>query len=340
MVSNRVSQTARNDRWPVTGTTIDSEAWRQHAGLNRLQSVALLLFMAAFLGLLGWLMWGGAGVLWLLFVGAVAVMMNPGLSPRWVMRMYGAQRIDRAAAPGLLSAVAALAQRAGLAVAPALYYVPSRMLNAFAVGEPERSAVALTDGLLRQLDDRELIGVLAHEISHIRSNDLWVMGLADMFSRATSLLSLLGQFLLLVNLPLMLLSAQTVSWWLILLLIVAPSFASLAQLALSRTREYDADLNAVALTGDPDGLARALLRIERVQGGWMERVFLPGKRVPEPSLLRTHPETGDRVDRLMALKSAGPAHGVGRLLDDDYRGAFPGRHVRRSPRWHVTGLWH
>ena len=98
----------------------------------------------------------------------------------------------------------------------------------FAVGSPARSAVAVTDGLIRQLGLRELLGVLAHEVSHIRSNDLWVMGLADMFSRATSVLSLLGQVLLLINLPLLLFSSATISWWVILLLIFAPSLASLA----------------------------------------------------------------------------------------------------------------
>jgi heat shock protein HtpX len=71
---------------------------------------------------------------------------------------------------------------------------------------------------------------------------------------------------------------------------------------LSRTREYDADLNAARLTGDPGGLAQALARIERVQGGWFERIFLPGRHLPAPSLLRTHPPTEERIARLMALK--------------------------------------
>ena len=323
----------------MPANVIDSDKWMQHAGINRVQSVALLLFMGGFLGLLGWLLWGNAGLLWLLVMGAVGVWMNPGTSPRWVMRMYGARRIGPAQAPELSAAMSALAQRAELESVPDLYYVPSRMLNAFAVGTPGRSAVAVTDGLVRQLGLRELVGVLAHEVSHIRSNDLWVMGLADMFSRATSMLSLLGQVLLFINLPLLLFSTATISWWVILLLIFAPSLASLAQLALSRTREYHADLNAVQLTGDPDGLASALVRIERVQGGWLERVFLPGRGVPEPSVLRTHPETSDRVERLMALKSnQGSMQG---LFDDRARriSAF-GPSIERPPRWHISGLWH
>ena len=104
--------------------------------------------------------------------------------------MYGASRLTPEQAPPLWRLAATLGERAGLANQPELYYLPSQMLNAFAVGSKTNAAIGVTDGLLRQLDQRELTAVLAHEISHIRSNDLWVMGLADLFSRATSLLSL------------------------------------------------------------------------------------------------------------------------------------------------------
>lgn len=319
----------------MPGGGIDIASWQQHAWLNRLQSLLLLGFMGGFLAVLGGLLWGAEGVLLLLITGSLGVLLNPGLAPRWVMRLYGASRVHPAQAPDLASAMQHLAERAGLASVPALYYVPSQTLNAFAVGNPRQSAVAITDGLLRRLDGRELLGVLAHEVSHVRNNDLWVMGLADMFSRATSLLSLMGQFLLLVSLPLVLFGAATVNWFAILLLIFAPHLSALAQLALSRTREYDADLNGALLTGDPEGLARALVKIDRIQGGWMERILLPGRRVPEPSLLRTHPRTVDRVRRLLALGNVpqGPKH----VVADDIR---LGRHVQRAPRWHVNGTWH
>ena len=320
---------------------IDTQLWRQHAWLNRLQSLALLTFMGGFLALLGWLLWGGEGVVMLLLAGGVGVIMNPTFSPRWVMSLYGASRIVTESAPALSAAVARLAERAQLPARPELYYVPSRLLNAFAVGSRRRSAIAVTDGLLRQLDLREVIAVLAHEMSHIRNNDLWVMGLADMFSRSTSLLSLMGQLLLLMNIPLLLIGAATINWWVILLLILAPNLSAIAQLALSRTREYDADLNAARLTGDPEGLARALVKIEQVQGGWLERIFLPGRRVPDPSLLRSHPHTSDRVERLMSLQRASDeAEGLGIERAGPharYPGAGP---VSRPPRWHVTGLWH
>jgi heat shock protein HtpX len=320
---------------------IDRQVWQQHAWLNRLQSLALLSFMGGFLALLGWLLWGVEGVLMLLVTGAVGVLLNPSISPRWVMRLYGASRIDAERAPTLTLAIARLAERAQLPATPMLYYVPSRMLNAFAVGNPRQSAIAVTDGLLQRLDLRELVAVLAHEISHIRNNDLWVMGLADMFSRTTSILSLMGQFLLLMNIPLLLIGAATVDWLVVVLLILAPTLSAIAQLALSRTREYDADLNGARLTGDPEGLALALAKIEQLQGGWLERIFLPGRRVPDPSLLRTHPKTADRVDRLMSLGGARDA--AGRVVADAVGrgGRVPvGQPVSRAPRWHITGLWH
>jgi heat shock protein HtpX len=312
---------------------IEQSVWRQHAWHNRIQTLLLLLLMGAFLALLGWLLWGIDGILMLLITGSVGMLVNPSFSPWLVMRLYRAQPIARNRLPALSNAVASLSARAGLAREPELYYVPSPMLNAFAVGSRKRSAIALTDGMLRQLDLRELVGVMAHEISHIRNNDLRVMGLADLFSRATGMLSLIGQFLLLLNLPLIMLAGATINWWAIALLIFAPSLAALAQLALSRTREFDADLNAARLTGDPDGLAGALRRLEQVQGGWLERIFMPGRREPQPSILRTHPDTDERIARLQALKpelqNESQLAGAGQAFDP--RGSL-GEGAPRGPR--------
>lgn len=320
---------------------IDNETWLQHAWQNRLQSLFLLVVMACFLALLGWLLWGRDGVVILVSTGLAAVLLNASISPRMVMLLYGASPVRPDQAPALWKALALLSERAELPVTPQLYYVPSQMLNAFAVGSRKHSAIAVTDGLVRQLDLRELVGVVAHEVSHVRNNDLWVMGLADMFSRTTSMLSLIGQFLLLLNLPLILLSQVVVNWFAILLLIFAPNLSALAQLALARTREFNADLNAARLTGDPDGLASALVKIERAQGGWLERIFMPNRRVPVPSLLRTHPETRERVRRLMQLKP--DLKGADLLFADasksDRLAAF-GKPVSRPPRQHIGGLWH
>lgn len=316
---------------------VDQRIWRQHAWRNRLQSVALLVVMLGFLSLLGALLWGAQGVIMLLLAGLIGIVFNQSLSPWLVINLYGAKPVAPAEAPVVHTLLSRLALRADLPRTPVLFYVPSRMLNAFAVGTPGESVIIVTDGLLRQLGLRELAGVLAHEISHIRHRDLWVMGLADMFSRTTSLLSLLGQFMLLLNLPLILFSEVVINWFAIALLIFAPTLSALAQLALSRTREYDADLNAARLTGDPDGLARALARIEQVQGGWLERLFMPGRRIPEPSLLRTHPETGERIARLMALKPRMTGLHAPLFADMTHN---PGGHVvERPPGWHINGLW-
>lgn len=297
----------------------------------------LLAGMAAFLMLLGSLLWGADGMLMLLLLGALALLFSPVLSPALVMRLYGATPLSPGQVPELVAGVEELARRAGLPRVPALYYVPSSMLNAFAVGDREQAAIAVTDGLLRGLNQRQLVAVLAHEVSHIRSDDLRVMGLADLISRITSLLSLVGLLLLLLNLPLLLFGVVTVNWLAIGLLVLAPNLSALAQLALSRTREFDADLNAVALTGDPRGLADALWLIEQVQGGNWERLLAPGRGLPEPSLLRTHPDTAERVRRLAELGAMPDGDRWPRVTS----AVTPyGQPVGRPPRWHISGLWH
>lgn len=319
---------------------MNAQVWYRHALLNRLQSLALLGAIGGFMALLGWLVWGVFGVIGLLLVAMWLLLFNPAARPQLIMRMYRASLLTSWEAPGLQKVLHELARRAELPAVPELYYVPSRMVNAFAVGTPGQAAIAVTDGLLRALDLREIAGVLAHEVSHIRNNDLRVMGIADLFSRLTSFLSLFGQILLLLNLPLLLLSGMAINWFAILVLIFAPSLSVLAQLGLSRTREYDADLNAAQLTGDPEGLARALVKIERVHGSFLERLLLPGRGIPEPSTLRTHPRTEDRVRRLMELRPGGPTA----WAEQSDLLSVPRDPLRASPvqlpRWHINGLWH
>lgn len=321
---------------------MNPELWFRHALLNRLQSMLLLFAMGGFLALTGWLIWGNAGIFWLLAMGFLLVLVNPVASPGWIMRLYRASPLTAAQAPALSHILTELSRRAELPFRPALYFIPSRMVNAITVGKGNQAVIAVTDGLLRALDTREVVGVLAHEISHIRSNDIWVMGIADLFSRLTSILSLFGQILFFVSLPLALITNMSINWFAILLLIFAPTMSALAQLGLSRTREYDADLNAVRLTGDPEGLARALVKLEQRSDSLLERIFLPGRRLPEPSLLRTHPETGKRLRRLMEFKQDGqsaplfsPLRHEGIIWNE-----FPGQPVKRIPRWHINGLWH
>jgi heat shock protein HtpX len=179
-------------------------------------------------------------------------------------------------------------------------------VNAFAAGTSKKAAIAVTEGLLRRLSLRELTGVLGHEISHIANHDLTVMNLADVMTRFTQVLSYLALFLAIFNLPALLLGDSDVSFSALLLLYLAPTIGSLLQLSLNRAREFDADLAGASLTGDPAGLASALKRIERLQGTFWEDMMLPvpGRRIPVPSVLRTHPPTEERIERLSALEAA------------------------------------
>ncbi len=320
---------------------MNADIWYRHTLTNRLQSLLLLSVMGGFLALLGWLLWGASGIIWLLMPVLVLILFNPFASPELLMRLYRATPLTPEQAPALYESLRELCRRAKLSHVPTLYYLPSRMVNAFAIGTQKRAAIAVTDGLLRNLDSREAVAVLAHELSHIQHNDMWVMGLADLFSRLTSTLSLFGQFLLLLNLPLLMFSNAGINWFAILILIFAPSLSALAQLGLSRTREYDADLNAALLTGDPEGLARALIKIERQQGSFLEQIILPGRRIPEPSLLRTHPPTAERIRRLRELQLP---RGTTPPLPPSQASLTPGsmlnHPVTRPPRWHISGLWH
>lgn len=308
---------------------------------NRLHAAALLAGMVALLGVLGWFLAGRWGV-------AVAAGMGLGLGlaarrvPPWmVLRLYRGRPVLPEGAPELYRVLEALAARAGLPAVPVLYWVPSPVLNAFAAGTPADAAIGVTDGLLRGLSFRELAAVLAHEVSHLKSGDLAVMGLADLISRLTALFALVGQLLLVAGLPLVLMGKLALPLLPVLLLILAPSLAALLQMGLSRLREYDADLEAARMTGDPEALALALARMDLYPGGWLERLALPGRRVPHPSLLRSHPPTEERVRRLMALVSGlTPAHGPLWLPAGEGPWIDATGRVRRRPRWRLTGLWY
>ncbi len=331
----------------MDGRTAAERDRHKHKMINLVQSGLLIGGMAALVAVCGWVMFGPAGVPWVVVGVVAALSLRPAIPPDMIMRFYRAERLSHTAFPDGVEIVAALAARAELPAAPRLYYVPSTTLNAFAVGSPNDAAIAVTDGLLRTLTPRELIGVIAHEISHIRSNDLWIMNLADTISRVTALLSTLGQILLLLNLPLVVVGYATVPWLLVIVLIFAPSVVALLQLALSRTREYDADLDAVELTGDPVGLASALGKLENRVGRFWEEILYPGRRIPEPSVLRTHPSTEERIRRLMALRPPPAPPRAPRPVpirvgfDNRARMIVPGfGTVVRAPRRHWTGLWY
>ncbi len=313
----------------------------RHKLANWAQSTLMLLGMGLLAAALGYVIGGISLMLLSAGVGVLLLAFGPRVSPRLLLAMYNARRMEPHSAPEIHALTKELARRAELPRTPAIYYIPSRVLNAFTVGRPEEAVIAVTDGLLRQLTLRELTGVLAHEISHVRNNDMWVMGVADLMSRMTSIFSLVGQVLLLINLPLIVFTEATIPWLALLLLIFAPTIAALLQLALSRTREYDADLEAARLTGDPKGLASALVRLQQSQGGWFERILIPGRRDPNPSLLRTHPPTDNRVQRLLALVRGHPrlTRSLPPVVTHPYRPLETFPPVTRHPRRHMLGIW-
>ena len=322
----------------------DAERRRRHKRRNLLHSALLLGGMAGIVFLSAWSLWGVEIALWAMAGGLLGFLLSPTVAPDWVMRAYRARAVDRHSFPEGVALIEELSRRAGLATPPRLHVLPSSVLNAFAVGNRRHAAIAITSGLLRALDWRELAGVLAHEISHVRNNDLWLMGLADTLSRLTSLMATIGIVLALASLPLLLLGHAPVPFVTLALLLTAPALGSLLQLALSRAREFDADLEAATLTRDPAGLAAALEKLDRYQGRYWEEILLPGRRMPEPSLLRTHPPTSERVERLLSLyaeaESIRPIAQVARQgqVASSLPAAF-GRDAGR-PRYRATGYWY
>lgn len=320
-------------------TLLDPLSQTRHKRRNRLHTVLLAGGSLMLLAACAYVFAGLAGIFWAALIGGLSLWMSVRVSPDLVLRLYRARRLRPEDFPEGHRILRLLAARADLPAPPELYYVPSNLMNAFSVGRPEDSAIGITDALARRLTPREFAGVIAHELSHIRNEDLKVMALADMVSRMTSAMSAVGLFVLFINIPAILAGGGQVPWLGILLLWMAPTIGALLQLALSRAREYDADLDAAGLTGDPEGLASALVQLERSQGRMWE-MMLPGGRVPQPSVLRSHPKTSERVRRLMSLKPGTRPHldlADGRPVPP--RGSVP---VIRGPRYRISsmGLWY
>lgn len=305
---------------------------------NALQTLVLLVAMGLLLGVIGWILGGPVMVLWSVGLGLFGLTVAARVPPGWlVLRLYRAKPIRRDHAADLYAIIDELTDRAQLPTAPVVYYAPTRLIQAFSVGHHRAPVILLTDGLLRRLRLSEITAILGHEIGHIVHRDLGVMMLADTLTSLTRTLSLIGLILLIFNLPALAEAGAHVPWALIVLLMLAPSISTLMQLALSRTREFDADLAGVQLTGDPAALISALQYIDRYQIKFWEQIVLPGRRVPHPSLLRTHPDTEERAARLREIPPSTPLKAL-------RGGAFdlpqPWRDVQYGPpRWRLSGLW-
>lgn len=320
---------------------LDEAARREHRRRNLLHSIFLTLGIGALLALAAYLLWGTAGVIASFLTVSFFFLTAPRLPPEAVMSLYRARRVLPEQAGQLTLLLAELAARAKLPRIPALYVIPSMTLNAFSTGSRWRSAIALTEGLLRRLSLREVAGVLAHEVSHIRNNDLWVMSLADMMTRLVQIMSYAAIGLAAFNVVAILTGEEPFSWIAILLLYFAPAISSLMQLGLSRAREYDADLEAVRLTGDPMGLASALARLDSSSGYFWEDLTypVPGRRVPVPSLLRTHPSNEERIARLRDLVFEEPVTPI-EILDEPLVTLVGMGPAALRPRFRWPGVWY
>jgi len=271
------------------------------------------LFMAA-----GWLLGGRGGMMIALLVAVGMNLFAYWNADKMVLRMHNAREVDARTAPDFYNLVARLAEQAQLPM-PKVYLIETDQPNAFATGRnPQNAAVAATTGLLRRLSAEEVAGVMAHELAHVRNRDTLIMTITATIAGALSMLANFGLFFGggdNRNNPLGFIGV-------ILTVILAPLAAMLVQMAISRSREYEADRIGAEISGRPLWLASALEKIEafskRIDYGAAERnpatahmfIINPLHAHAVDSLFSTHPSTANRVAALRRM--AGMAQGQGR----------------------------
>jgi heat shock protein HtpX len=275
---------------------------------NQIKTILLLGALSALLVGLGALVAPGSMYLFL----ALAAVLNLGayfFSDRLVLKIHRARPLEPSEAPALHEMVQHLAARAGIP-APRLYLIPSRHANAFATGRnPERGVVAVTQGILQTLDLRELRGVIAHEIAHIKNRDVLIASVAATVAAAVSYIGSMLQWTAILGGGQQQDRGNQAGG--LLAAIVAPIGATLVQLAISRSREYLADETAARLTGEPEALASALARLsasaERLPGDvepataslFIVNPFAGAEGLA--TLFSTHPPMRERIRRLQEL---------------------------------------
>jgi heat shock protein HtpX len=294
---------------------------RQPLTMNNLfRTGALLAAMTALFMGVGWLIGGGGGMLIALVLAAGTNLFAYWNADRLVLGAYGARPLTRAETPRLFEIVTALAQRAGIPE-PRLYVIDSAQPNAFATGrDPAHAAVAVTRGLLDALDETEIAAVIGHELSHVVHRDTLTMTVTATVAGAIGMLANFAFFLGPRDgerdAPLGVFGALLVA-------ILAPAAALLVQMAISRTREYEADRRGAEIGGDPGALASALRKIESlarrstVAGAELNpataHLFIinPLRGASLANLFATHPATEERVRRLEAMAAARGIAGAG-----------------------------
>src|SRR5216110_4035837 len=279
---------------------------------NIFKTAMLLAVLTAMLVLIGGAFGGRQGML-VAFV--LALLMNLGsywFSDKIVLAMYRAQPVDEAQAPGLYAIVRRLTTRASLPM-PRVYLIPTDTPNAFATGrDPHHAAVAVTEGIMRLLNEDELEGVLAHELAHVKNRDVLISTIAATLAGAITYLAHMAQWAAIFGgrsrddeegggNPLVMM----------LFAVLAPIAAMLVQLAVSRSREFQADASGARLAGRSYGLAKALEKIEvasRLEplpaNPATAHLYIvnPLSGQSFARLFSTHPPTEERIARLRAMR--------------------------------------
>ena len=276
---------------------------------NALRTGVLLAAMTALFMAVGYFLGGTSGMLIAFLFAAGTNLFAYWNSDKMVLRMQNAVPVERSRVPQLYDMVETLSRRAGIPT-PAVYVINSDQPNAFATGRnPQNAAVAVSTGLLRHLDTREVAAVVAHELAHIRSRDTLTMTITATLAGAVSMLAQFGLFFGGGNNrdnPLGGIGA-------LLMVFLAPLAAMMVQMAISRTREYEADRDGAGIANDPAGLASALRKIAAAAG---REVNIAAERNPAmahmyiinplsgarmDNLFSTHPDTGNRIAALERL---------------------------------------
>jgi len=277
---------------------------------NWMKTGILLAGIVALFGAVGGLIGGQQGMLIALLLGGGMNIFAYWFSDRMVLKLYRAREVDATSAPQFYNMVQELAQRANLPM-PRVYIIDEAQPNAFATGRnPENAAVAATTGILQLLSARELRGVMAHELAHVKNRDTLISTISATIAGAISTLAHLGMWFGLSNNnregggnPVLA----------ILVMILAPIAAMLIQFAISRTREFGADRGGAEISGDPHALADALAKIDRYAKGLPmptaeEHPATAQMMIINPlsggglaGLFSTHPATEERILRLRAM---------------------------------------
>jgi len=276
---------------------------------NIFKTAVLMAAITALFMAVGGVIGGRTGMMVALMVALGMNFFSYWFSDSMVLKMYNAREVDASTAPQFYRVVQELAAKAGLPM-PRVYLIEEDAPNAFATGRnPDNAAVAATTGILRALSERELRGVMAHELAHVKHRDILISTVSATMAGAISMLANFAMFFGGRDengRPMNPLAG-------ILVALLAPLAASLIQMAISRAREFEADRGGAEISGDPAALASALQKIHRLaQGIPLEAaqahpetaqmmIMNPLSGGGLSGLFSTHPSTEERVARLMAM---------------------------------------